>query len=51
MPRDLSPLETHDREVEDGRHGRHVLHVVDELAQEQTEGPREREELCELQNT
>ena len=46
----VSPLEAHDGEVEDWGHGRHVLHVVDELAQESPEGPGEREELGQLKH-
>jgi hypothetical protein len=44
----LWPLEAHDGEVEDGCDGRHVLHVVDELAEEGAESPRKWEELCQL---
>ena len=45
----ILPLEAHDGEVENGGHGRHVLHVVDKLAQESPEGPGEGEELSQLQ--
>ena len=42
------PLETHDGQVKDWCNGRDVLHVVDELAEEEAERPRKGEQLSKL---